>query len=106
MNRRKTMSEAEFQKVNREKGLNEQGLKKWKVYPVDDSNGKNRYDRDYRWKEKAGPEEIQFNPAIDGKKGREKKTEEDASKVDNVSLNVAPTPLKEEKSDTETDFSM
>ena len=93
------MSEAEFQKVNREKGLNEQGLKKWQVYPVDDSKGKNHYDRDYR--RKAGTDEIQFEAA---EKKEKKEQQEDASK--DVSLNVAPTPLKKEKSDTDTDLSM
>jgi len=101
MTRRKTMSEAEFQKVNREKGLNEQGLKKWQVYPVDDSRGKNHYDRDYR--RKAGKDEIQFE-AMEEEKKEKKEQQEEASK--DVSLNVAPTPLKKEKSDTDTDFSM
>lgn len=94
------MSEAEFQKANREKGLNEQGLKKWQVYPVDDSRGKNHYDRDYR--RKAGTDEIQFEAAEEKKEKKEQ--QEEASK--DVSLNVAPTPLKKEKSDTDTDFSM
>jgi hypothetical protein len=104
MTRRKTMSEAEFQKVNREKGLNEQGLKKWKVHPVDDSKGKNHYDRDYR--RKAGTDEIQFEAAatMEEEKKEKKEQQEEASK--DVSLNVAPTPLKKEKSDTDTDFSM
>ena len=102
MTRRKTMSEAEFQKVNREKGLNEQGLKKWKVHPVDDSKGKNHYDRDYR--RKAGTDEIQFEAAAEEEKKEKKEQQEEASK--DVSLNVAPSPLKKEKSDTDTDFSM
>ena len=105
MTRRKTMSEAEFQKVNREKGLNEQGLKKWQVYPVDDSKGKNHYDRDYR--RKADTDEIQFEAAgaaMEEEKKEKKEQQEEASK--DVSLNVAPTPSKKEKSDTDTDFSM
>jgi hypothetical protein len=109
MTRRKTMSEAEFQKVNREKGLNEQGLKKWKVHPVDDSKGKNHYDRDYR--RKAGTDEIQFEAAAmeeekkDKKDKKEKKEQQEEASKD-VSLNVAPSPLKKEKSDTDTDFSI
>ena len=103
MTRRKTMSEAEFQKVNREKGLNEQGLKKWKVHPVDDSKGKNHYDRDYR--RKAGTDEIQFEAAAEEEEKKEKKEQQEEASKD-VSLNVAPTPLKKEKSDTDTDFSM